>query len=145
MENKVFMAINKLIKINREHKQLIDESVSEIGIHRTQHRILMYLTRQGSLPSQKKLAEYFEVSPAAITGALQKLESDGYIERKLGNDNRFNEISVTEKGIEVVERTRTLFAAVDDSLFAGFSDEEIETFSGYLERIIINLKGEQTK
>ncbi len=143
MENIIFTAVNQLVKANREHKRLIDSKVTEIGIHRTQHRILMHLAKEGGLPSQKKLAEKFEISPAAITGALQKLETDGLIERKLGADNRFNEVTITEKGKEIVTQTRALFSAVDDSLFRGFTPEEIKDFSDYLERIIINLKGEQ--
>ncbi len=143
MDNKVYIAINKLIKVNRKHKHLIDSQMAEIGIHRTHHRILMYLGRKGELPSQKKLAEYFEVTPAAITGALQKLESDGFIERNLGVDNRYNEIRITEKGKEIVEKTRELFAQVDDSLFVNFSETEIDEFSAYLERIIDNMKGKE--
>ncbi len=142
MNNNVFTAVNKLLKINREHKKLIDSQIAEIGIHRTRHRILMYLARNGCLPSQKKLSEYFEVSPSAITGSLQKLESDGYIERSLGADNRFNEIKITEKGREVVEYTREKFSQVDNALFVGFSDDELGEFSAYLERILNNIKEE---
>lgn len=144
MENNIiFEAVNRLIKINWSHKAKIDGKVAEIGIHRTQHRILMYLAKTGQLPSQKRLAECFGITPAAITGALQKLEADGYIERKLGEDNRFNEITITEKGREVVEKTKSMFAAVDEQLFQGFSKEEIVALSGYLERIIVNMKGEE--
>jgi len=89
------------------------------------------------------LAVCFGITPAAITGALQKLEADGYIERKLGEDNRFNEITITEKGRDVVEKTKSMFAAVDEQLFQGFSKEEIVALSGYLERIIVNMKGEE--
>ncbi len=143
MENKVYTAVNKLIKINQEHKRMIDSRVSPLGMHRTRHRILMYLSRNGNLPSQKKLAEYFEVTPSAITGSLQKLETDGYIERKLGNDNRFNEITITGKGVEIVARTKERLSEVDERLFAGFSDGEIVEFTKYLERILMNIKGEK--
>ena len=143
MENCFFNAINKLIKINRAHKLLIDEDVEEIGIHRTQHRILMYLARTGQLPSQKQLAACMDITPAAVTLALQKMESDGFISRKLGTDNRFNEITITEKGREVVEKTKVMFSAVDERLFSGFSQGEIEDFTAYLDRIIENVKGER--
>ncbi len=141
MDNNIFSAVNKLMKINCAHKHLIDSEVTDIGIHRTQHRILMYLARKGSLPSQKQLAERFEITPAAISGALRRLENDGYIARKLGTDTRFNEVLITDKGREVVERTRAHFSAIDDSLFHGFSDEDLSAFSGYLDRIIENMKG----
>ena len=143
MDNQIFSAVNDLMKINRMHKCLLDSIVTEIGIHRTGHRILMYLARNGNLLSQKELADYLEVTPATVTGSLQRLESDGYIERKLGADNRFNEIAITKKGREIVARTRTLFSAVDNSLFIGFSDDELSDFAVYLDRILKNLKGAQ--
>ncbi len=142
MESNINIAVNKLMKVSRLHKRLIDSRVTEIGIHRTGHRILMHLARAGGLPSQKTLAEHFEITPAAITGALQKLENDGCIQRNIGTDNRFNEITITEKGREIVENTKKLFSMVDESLFEGFTDGEISEFSSYLERIITNLKGE---
>ncbi len=141
MNNEIFFAVNRLMKINREHKHIIDSQVADIGIHRTQHRILMHIARKGNLPSQKELAEHLDVTPAAISGALQKLESDKYIERKLGSDNRFNEITITEKGREIVEKTRERFSSVDNSLFRDFTPEELTLFSGYLERILVNMKG----
>ncbi len=143
MDQNTFIAINKLMKINHAHKHLIDSQVAEIGLHRTQHRILMHLARKGNLSSQKELAAHLEITPAAISGALQKLESDGYILRSLGTDNRFNEITITDKGREIVEKTRMLFSHVDDRLFEGFSEEELSAFTGYLERIIANLRGNE--
>ena len=143
MENIHFNAINKLIKINCAHKHAVESQVAEIGIHRTQHRILMYLSNQGRLPSQKKLAESFGITPAAITGAVQRLETDGYIERSLGEDNRFNEVVITEKGREVVKKTKAIFGAIDQALFEGFSESEILAFTSYLDRILANQKGEE--
>lgn len=142
MDNIYFNAINQLIKVNCAHKCAIEAKVAEIGIHRTQHRILMYLSREGKLPSQKRLAEYFGITPAAVTGALQKLEADGYILRTLGEDNRFNEIIITEKGKEVVEQTKFIFSQIDKSLFEGFSHQEVAEFTAYLYRMIENTKGD---
>ena len=142
MDNIYFNAINQLIKVNCAHKCSIEAKVAEIGIHRTQHRILMYLSREGKLPSQKRLAEYFGITPAAVTGALQKMEADGYILRTLGEDNRFNEIIITEKGKEVVEQTKVIFSQVDQSLFEGFSRQEVAEFTAYLCRMIENTKGD---
>ncbi len=144
MDNQIFQAVNKLMKINREHKYIIDSQVAEIGLHRTGHRILMYIARRGYLPSQKELAEYLDVTPAAVSGALQKLECDGYIERNLGIDNRFNEVTITEKGRDIVEKTRVAFSEVDNRLFNNFSDDEISDFLDYLERILKNIKGENS-
>ena len=145
MENRVFNAINSLISVQKLHKHLIDIRVQDIGIHRTQHRILMHLSRKGNLPSQKELAEHLGITPAAVTGALQKLESDGYIIRKLGTDNRYNEILITDVGKQIVERTRLIFTQIDNSMFSEFTDDELDSFIAYLERIKNNANEEILK
>lgn len=145
MENRFFNAINSLISVQKLHKHLIDVRMQDIGIHRTQHRILMHLSRKGNLPSQKELAALLGITPAAVTGALQKLESDGYIKRQLGSDNRYNEILITDLGKEIVEKTRKLFSEIDESIFSGFGEEELDCFIKYLERIRNNADEEITK
>jgi len=139
-ESKISSAVNIMIRTDRMHKQLLDSTVNSFGIHRTHHRILMHIARNNRLDSQKSLAEHIGVTPAAITGALKKLEKDGYIKRVQGSDNRFNEVEITESGKAVVKATRTLFCEVDTSLFEGFSDEELDGYMAYLEKIQNNIK-----
>ena len=139
-DNKIFNAVNIMIQTNRMHRHLIDSMVSEIGIHRTHHRILMHIALNDRLDSQKSLAEHIGITPAAITFALKKLECDGYIKRLQGSDNRFNEIVITDLGKEVVENTRALFSEIDTLLFEGFSEEELDGYIAYHEKIQNNIK-----
>ncbi len=139
-ESKIFSAVNIMIQTDRMHKHLLDSTVNVFGIHRTQHRILMHIAHSERLDSQKVLAEHIGITPAAITGALKKLEKDGYIRRIQGNDNRYNEIEITEAGREIVECTKSLFAEVDTSLFDGFTDEELDGYIKYLEKIQNNIR-----
>lgn len=139
-EKRIHEAVDVMIHTERMHKLAIDSKAQEIGIHRTQHRILMHLARRGSLPSQKELAEHLGVSAAAVTGALKRIERDGYIKRSLGQDNRYNELTITEKGREIVEKTKKLFSETDISLFDGFTDEEIEAYISCLKKIQQNIK-----
>ena len=115
-----------MIHTDRMHKQLLDSKVSAIGIHRTHHIILMHIARNSKLASQKSLADHIGITPAAVTGALKKLEADGYIKRVHGSDNRYNEIEITEEGKRIVEESRSLFLSIDMSLFDGFSEEELD-------------------
>ena len=129
-----------MIRTDRMHKCMIDNRVRDIGIHRTQHRILMHLARHGKLPSQKELAERLDITPAAVTGALKKIEQDGYIERTLGHDTRFNEIKITEKGKAMVALTREMFSSADRAMFEGFTEEELDTYISCLEKLQANIK-----
>ena len=133
--------VELLIKINRAHKKTVDTGVStKIGLHRTSHIILMKLSGSNSLPSQKELADDIGVSAAAISGALDKLEAEGYIERRIGNDNRFNEIFITEAGKRIVLETRELFLDIDSALFLDISEDELLSFKKCLEKIYNNVQ-----
>lgn len=139
-ETKLMRAIEMMIKTDKMHRFMIDSRVKQIGIHRTQHRILMHLARDGMLPSQKELADRLDITPAAVTGALKKIEQDGYIKRSLGHDTRFNEIKITEKGRALVELTKVTFSKADASMFEGFTDEELDTYISCLEKLQENIK-----
>lgn len=143
--NGIAKAIDMMLITDRMHKHLIDFQASKIGIHRTQHRILMHIARNGKLGSQKSIAEHMGVSSAAITMALKKLEQGGYIERNQGSDGRFNEVTITEKGKMIVEETKQLFTAADTSLFDGFSDAELESYMKILTKIQENIGKQMPK
>ncbi len=146
-DSKIFTAVNSLIKTNRMHKKLLDSRLSEaIGLHRTQHIILMHLCGKERIPSQKELAEHLNITPAAVTGALKTLETEGYISRNIGSDSRYNEITITDLGRRIVEESRAVFSKVDKALFEDFSSEEIEFLISCLEKMQNNMaKQEEVK
>lgn len=132
---------NKFICIGRLHHQAIEGKIGATGVHKSQHMILMYLYRNKSELSQIDIAKHFEISPAAVAVSLKKLEAGGYIERNSAlSDNRYNEIRITEKGKEVVEYSRKVFECIDEKTFKGITDNERETLTSLLDKIIFNLK-----
>lgn len=143
-DTRLSRAVEMMIKVNKLHRAMIDIQTKEIGIHRTQHRMLIHLDKDGMLPSQRELAAKLDITPAAVTVALKKLENDGYIERTLGQDTRYNEIKITEKGRELLDRTHELFLRVDSAMLEGFSAEELDSYIAYLERMQKNIQ-KQTK
>lgn len=139
-DGKISSAVDVMIRTDKLHKHLLDSKMKSIGIRLTYHRILMYVAKNNRLVSQKSIAEHMGITPAAVTGALKKLENDGYIRRKQGNDNRFNVVEITDRGKSVVEKSRALFFAVDTSLFEGFTEEELDGYITYLGKILENIK-----
>ena len=135
--------VHAFISADILHRKVIEQWASDAGMHRSGHRMLMYLTKCEATPTQKDLAKHFDISPAAVAVTLKKLESDGYIERgKCGErtDSRFNEIKITERGRDAVSQSRKYFQHVDFEAFKNFSEEELELFTSLLERMQENLK-----
>lgn len=133
-------AVRMTMRNNRLHRHMIDELVCEIGFARNAHMMLMHLARTEKSPSQRELADRFSITPAAVTGILKKLERDGYITRTVGRDTRFNEISITPLGREIVKRSADAFSEVDRRMFSGFSDEELELYIRLVEKINDNME-----
>ena len=134
-------AVGIFIRIMRRHHACVERRLGDQGIHHSQHRMLVQLAkRQEDTPSQKELAEIMGISPAAVTTTLKKLEKEGYVSRSMTDeDNRKNEIRITEKGLSKVDETRTAFEATDRAMFAGFTPEELEQFMAFMERLDRNL------
>lgn len=131
--------VQTFMSTDRAHRSAVESRLSTLGIHRSQHMMLMYLYHCESIPSQAEMAKQFEISPAAVTVTLQKLERAGLVERANKN-GREKEISVSASGREVVERTKQIFAELDEAMCEGISDEELDAFMHVLERMQANLK-----
>lgn len=119
-------------------KRVIGRKVEGTGLYRSQHRLLMIL---GSHPdsSQTAIAEKMEISPPAVAVTLKKLEKGGYISRQcLVQDNRVNEIVVTEKGQRAIDESIICFQEIEAAILNGFSEEEMEQLKSFLERMIKN-------
>jgi len=74
------------------------------------------------------------------SGIPEKLEKGGYIKREtVEEDNRFNKITITEKGNKVVEQSKQIFDLVHQKVFEGFSEEEKRTLFTLLQKLNSNL------
>ena len=122
-------AVQLFKSVNRLHHRVFDKLVDDFGVRHAHHMILMYLHRAPQPPSQRALAEAFEISPAAVAVALKKLEGDGYVTRSADPaDSRSNRILLTERGEELARRTQRRFSETDRRMFESFTDGERETF-----------------
>lgn len=129
-----------MIKIAREHRKNVDKRISALGIHPSQHHLLMYLSKNGDC-TQNSLADAMEISAATVAVSLKKLEKGGYIEKRISpGDGRSNLIALTPKGEDVVIRSKQIFEEMDQRCFDSLTEEELEQFHNIMERIIKNLK-----
>ena len=130
----------KMMTILRDHKSAIDQYVDETRLHKSQHRLLMSLAALGDPVSQKKLADYLNITPAAVAVTLKKLEKNGLVTKTISNeDNSFNNVTITDKGKKIVKESQKVFQNTDDVMFKDFTEEEILQLEGFMDRIQKNL------
>lgn len=131
--------IEKYIRVTRLHRSVIEHQLEGTGVYRSQHQILMYVSNNPNV-SQKDLAKMYGVSGATIAVSLKKLEKGGYIKRLVDqDDNRCNQICITEKGRTVVKESVLIFQRLESCMFEGFSEHDMNVLGNLLDRIYGNL------
>ena len=137
----VHEAVKLFIRTDRMHRAAIESRVKQLGIHRSQHIILMYLSKRETPPTQAEIAKDFEISPAAVTVTLKKLESANLVERFTQSDNcRAKDIIITEEGRRIVAESEKIFSEVDKAMFGGITDDELIVFNKCMQKMTKNMK-----
>ena len=133
--------VRLLMLTDRLHRAAIEAQVEKLGIHRSQHFVLMSLSHRNGELTQTEIANMLDISPAAVTVTLKKLEKAGLIERQTPEqDARTKIIRLTEEGKKTVEKTHELFLEVDDTMCGGLTEKELDALCVSLSRMAENLK-----
>lgn len=136
----IHRAIDLMIRTMHMHHRNIEKRFENTGLHRSQRRMLMHLSRFETMPSQRKIADDFEISPACVARTLKSLASEGYITRADDEDDlRRNTVSITQKGLDTVSETHHTFEMIDQAAFSGMNSDEIDQLISLLGRVKENL------
>lgn len=138
-ESETHKACRLFMGTDRVHRKLFERMVASLGIHRSQHFLLMNIDREG-VGSQKELAARLGISTAAVAVTLKKLEAEGYIERTVAEgDSRNNEIRITDAGKRVIGVSRDYIEKLDAAMFRDIDSETLAVFMQCLETMKKNL------
>jgi DNA-binding MarR family transcriptional regulator len=103
-----------------------EEAVRPIGLTFARYEVLMLLrfSRRGELPLGK-IGERLQVGAASVTNAIDRLEQDRLVRRRMNpNDGRGVLAAITKKGVGLAERATD---ALNESLFTRLELTEPET------------------
>ncbi|MBJ9992877.1 MULTISPECIES: MarR family winged helix-turn-helix transcriptional regulator [unclassified Paenibacillus] len=103
----------------------------------------LYLVRICESPGiiQEKLAEMVKVDRTTAARAIQKLETNGFIEKKADEHNRkIKKLFPTEKGQSVYPFIQREHDHSNRVALAGFSEEETDTIFQLLQRVRKNIE-----
>ncbi len=103
-------------------------------------RIIFALWGKDGVPI-KTLCEKTSLDKSTLTGIIDRLERDGYIERKPSEtDKRSTLILLTGKEQEFANHVQKVSDQINEIFYKGFDDEEITQFESMLERILASCK-----
>ncbi|MBC7472295.1 MAG: winged helix-turn-helix transcriptional regulator [candidate division SR1 bacterium] len=78
---------------------------------------LFHLLQTSSEVSQVQLAEYTGVTTMSVSKILTKLSKIDLVTRKIGSDSRSKSISLTEKGIKILQECANKMQDADKKFF----------------------------
>ena len=96
--------------------------------------------------SQKEVADELDISAASAASSIKRLEKAGMIKRVQDpNDTRKNLLYITDKGAECLKKAEDGFAKLDEQMFSGLTENELEAYQSLCSRMFENLADESTR
>ena len=127
-----------LSKLTTAHRNLLERSVQEIGLHSGQIFILLELWTKDKL-RQVDLAERLNLSAPTVNKILGgMLEADLVTRERYDNDARSTRIVLTQKGREVRPLLEQKWSEVEEQTVMGLTDTE----ALILKQLLAKLLGE---
>jgi len=107
-----------------------------------QGRLLLFLLEKDGI-NQKELSELLRITPASVSELVNKLEKDGYIERKQNElDKRVTNIFLTEGGRFFSQKMEESRLQVAKDFFIALDEDEQKLLLSLIEKIINSFSSE---
>ena len=119
--------------------QRFEERARELGLTLPQCKALVYLSRCQGI-SQVELAGSAEIDPMSMVRILDRMELDGWVERRAHpNDRRARRLYLKPSSKPLLEAIDRIASATHDEAFAGFAQQEANLLMAGLEKIRHNI------
>lgn len=126
-----------------------DQKLLAFHITNQQARLLGAIRRslyEGANISRKYLEDLMGLRGPSVTSLLNGLEKNGFIIRYTAKDDgRAMQISVTEKGNQIIEDINQVFADTEQQLLSGMTADEKKAFTALLHKALANISPEYAK
>jgi DNA-binding MarR family transcriptional regulator len=134
-----------LTDVARQYKTLFNRRFQPLlGLTQAQSRTLIHLNRNEGI-NQAGLAELLEIQPITLARAIDRLEADGWVERRADpKDRRAFTLHLLPKAQPALDEMRELALSLREQTLNHLSDEERQAFVKALAIIQNNITGLET-
>ena len=135
-----FRSLGFLLKdVSRRYTRRFEERAQRLSLTLPQCRALVHLQSNEGV-SQKRLAELSDVDPMTLVRILDRMEADGWMQRRFDpSDRRAHTLWLTPASAPVLEQIWQLLTETRTEMLRGLSSEEREMLLTLLERVHANL------
>lgn len=128
--------LSKLLQLDFEDR------VAQAGLTASQARTLFFINRcrlDEIEVHQKDIESHFSLAKSTVNGLVNRLEKNGFIIKK--NVKKYVVISITDVGIDAIEKIKQGRVDTINKMFDGYSEEEQQRVIKNLNIMIDNFEG----
>jgi len=115
----------------------LDQRLRPLGLSQAKWRALVLAKRAGDGVSQKDLAELLGVEGPTLVRLLDRLEADGWVERRMcEHDRRSRRIHLSQNANAMLAKIEAIAAELRRELLADMGDDDLAT----LQRMLSGLR-----
>ncbi|MFD6972806.1 MarR family winged helix-turn-helix transcriptional regulator [Streptomyces sp. NPDC059949] len=129
----------RIYRISKAVGDAVEERYARFGISRGEFDVVATLRRSGDpyTLSPRQLSATLMLTTGGMTGRLDKLEKAGLLCRKPDpHDRRGLQVTITDRGLALVDEAVGAGLEVQRAALTGFTDEEVDTFTGLLRKLL---------
>jgi MarR family transcriptional regulator for hemolysin len=131
-------------RTGRQWRRVVDHRLQPFGLTEATWLPLIHLARAAGPLRQKDLAASLVLDGSSVVRLLDALEASRLIERRGESaDRRAKTITLTARGLSIIDQVESVSREVRNSALLGLSDADIEMATRVLERVCRNLIAEQ--
>lgn len=131
-----------LAETARIWRSRLDQRLRPLGLSQAKWMVLLYLSRSENCMTQTMLAERIGIMGPTLTGLLNRLAADGWIERRdTALDRRSKTVHLLPKADAALQQIEATAAQLRDELLKGIPEDELAHCASVIQRI--KQRGEQ--
>jgi MarR family transcriptional regulator for hemolysin len=120
----------------RAWRTRLDQRLRPLGLSQGKWRTLMHLSQGGNRLTQKEIAERMGIEGATLAGLLDRLENDGWVERRdSAEDRRCKTVHLQRRSKAVLDKIFNTAHDLRAELIEDISRRDLETCIRVLSKI----------
>jgi MarR family transcriptional regulator for hemolysin len=120
----------------RAWRTKLDQRLRPLGLSQGKWRTLMHLSQGGNRLTQKEIAERMGIEGATLAGLLDRLENDGWVERRdSAEDRRCKTVHLQRRSKAVLDKIFNTAHDLRSELIEDISERDLETCIRVLSKI----------
>jgi len=128
--------IRLLKTVPRDWRAAVDRRLQPLGLSQAKWQSLLFLYRSEGPCTQTEIAEFLDIESPTLVRQLDRLASDGWIERKsCPGDRRARHIVLTTRAKKVCAEIEAVVSEVRQQLLANVSKAELMQCIAILQKV----------